>query len=67
MADALPILIADDQRDVVEALRLLLKAELEVDPLPETERLAHEIRSGEVFNDIERRKRGQFTSAPARD
>ncbi|HQX24892.1 MAG TPA: sigma-54 dependent transcriptional regulator [Pseudomonadota bacterium] len=27
MADALPILIADDQRDVVEALRLLLKAE----------------------------------------
>jgi len=27
MADALPILIADDQRDVLEALRLLLKAE----------------------------------------
>ncbi len=27
MADALPILIADDQRDVLEALRLLIKAE----------------------------------------
>ena len=50
-----------------EKLKLLLRAELEVDPLPETERLAHEIRSGEVFNDIERRKREQFTLRPISD